>query len=115
MTQQNNTPYLYPYMLPNGQVAYSPYPVQPQQPMMAPTAPAANYRQSNTRTHLLTGMVAGAAITYLLTNRQVQKGISNTAGKVWGTVRGEMEEMKERLADLQAELEYYRSQEQDNQ
>lgn len=115
MTQQNNnTPYVYPYLLPNGQVAYSPYPVQqPQQPLAAP-APAA-YRQANTRTHLLTGMVAGAAITYLLTNRQVQKGISNTAGKVWGTVRGEMEEMKERLADLQAELEYYRSQEQDKQ
>ncbi|AFJ47900.1 YtxH domain-containing protein [Shimwellia blattae] len=112
MTQQNNNyPYGYPYQLPNGQIVWSPYPVS--QPTSAQGAPA--YRQANSRTHLLTGMVAGAAITYLLTNRQVQKGISSTAGKVWGTVRGEMEEMKERLADLQAELEYYRSQEQDKQ
>lgn len=113
MTQPTNYPYVYPYLLPNGQVAYSPYPVQQQQPVQPAPTPA--YRQANTRTHLLTGMVAGAAITYLLTNRQVQKGLSNTAGKVWGTVRGEMEEMKERMADLQAELEYYRSQEQDKQ
>ena len=57
--------------------------------------------------------MAGAAITYLLTNRNVQQGITNTASKAWGTVRGEMEEMKERIADLQAELDYYRSQNKD--
>lgn len=104
----NNTPYLYPYQLPNGQVTWLPYP--PQQP----AAPQTAYRQANGRTHLISGLVAGAAITYLLTNRQVQQGITGAAGKVWGTVRGEVEEMKERMADLQAELEYYRSQEQDN-
>lgn len=65
---------------------------------------------TNNRTHLITGLVAGAAITYLLTNRNVQQGISNTATKAWGTVRGEMEELKERIADLQAEVDYYRSQ-----
>lgn len=70
-------------------------------------------RVNNSRTHLLTGLVAGAAITYLLTNRNVQQGISNTATKAWGTVRGEMEELKERIADLQAEVDYYRSQNKD--
>ncbi|MBC1188185.1 YtxH domain-containing protein [Kluyvera sp. SCKS090646] len=75
-------------------------------PVQAPAA-------TNSRTHLLTGLVAGAAITYLLTNRNVQQGITNTASKAWGTVRGEMEEMKERIADLQAELDYYRSQNKD--
>lgn len=75
-------------------------------PVQVPTA-------SNSRTHLLTGLVAGAAITYLLTNRNLQQGITNTASKAWGTVRGEMEEMKERIADLQAELDYYRSQNKD--
>lgn len=73
-------------------------------------APAA----SNGRNHLITGLVAGAAITYLLTNRNVQQGITNTATKAWGTVRGEMEELKERIADLQAELDYYRSQNKDD-
>ncbi len=107
----NNNQYLYPYLLPNGQVAYMPYPGQ--QPV-APQ-PQAAYRRANGRTHLISGLVAGAAITYLLTNRQVQQGISGAAGKVWGSVRGEVEEMKERMADLQAELEYYRGQEQDSE
>ena len=69
---------------------------------------------ANSRTHLITGLVAGAAITYLLTNRNVQQGITNTASKAWGTVRGEMEELKERVADLQAEVDYYRSQNKDD-
>lgn len=73
-------------------------------------APVAN----NSRTHLITGLLAGAAITYLLTNRNVQQGITNTASKAWGTVRGEMEELKERVADLQAEVDYYRSQNKDD-
>ena len=76
-------------------------------PVQMPTA-------ANSRTHLITGLVAGAAITYLLTNRNVQQGITNTASKAWGTVRGEMEELKERVADLQAEVDYYRSQNKDD-
>ncbi|PWC22789.1 YtxH domain-containing protein [Brenneria roseae subsp. roseae] len=79
----------------------------------APPAAPAPYRQANGRAHLLTGVVAGAAIAYLLSNRDVQQGITTTASKAWGTVRGEVEELKERLADLQAELEYYRNREQD--
>lgn len=102
---QPNYPYGYPYVLPNGQVVYAAYPAPAPQPV---------YRQANGRAHLLTGMIAGAAIAYLLSNRQVQQGISATASKAWGTVRGEVEEMKERMADLQAELDYYRSQDQEN-
>ncbi|MGE0973194.1 YtxH domain-containing protein (plasmid) [Klebsiella sp. WOUb02] len=100
------SPYFYAYRLPNGQVAYAPYPV---------TAQNAPYRQENGPTHFVTGVVTGVALTYLLTNRQVQQGLSATAKKAWGTVRGEVEELKERLADLQAELDYYRQQEQDSQ
>ena len=40
--------------------------------VMPVQAPAAT--TSNSRTHLLTGLVAGAAITYLLTNRNVSRG-----------------------------------------
>ncbi|QTF07611.1 YtxH domain-containing protein [Brenneria izadpanahii] len=94
--KQPNYPYgYYPY--------YAPYAPAPQTP----------YRQADGRAHLITGVVAGAAIAYLLSNREVQQGITTTASKAWGTVRGEVEELKERLADLQAELEYYRSREQD--
>ncbi|WP_390254722.1 YtxH domain-containing protein [Brenneria goodwinii] len=98
MMKQPNYPYVYyPY--------YTPYP-----PAAAPQMP---YRQTNGRAHLITGVVAGAAIAYLLSNREVQLGITATASKAWGTVRGEVEELKERLADLQAELEYYRNRETD--
>lgn len=91
---------------------YNPYtgmwePNPAEMPVQMPTA-------TNSRTHLITGLVAGAAITYLLTNRNVQQGITNTASKAWGTVRGEMEELKERVADLQAEVDYYRSQNKDD-
>ncbi|PWC11119.1 YtxH domain-containing protein [Brenneria roseae subsp. americana] len=91
-----------------------PYAYYPYYAAYVPTPPApAPYRQANGRAHLLTGVVAGAAIAYLLSNREVQQGITTTASKAWGTVRGEVEELKERLADLQAELEYYRNREQD--
>lgn len=91
---------------------YNPYTGmwEPNPAAMPVQAPVAN----NIRTHLITGLVAGAAITYLLTNRNVQQGITNTASKAWGTVRGEMEELKERVADLQAEVDYYRSQNKDD-
>ena len=91
---------------------YNPYPG-----MWEPNPAAAPVRTSaanNGRNHLITGLVAGAAITWLLTNRNVQQGITNTATKAWGTVRGEMEELKERVADLQAELDYSRSQNKDD-
>lgn len=91
---------------------YNPYTGmwEPNPAAMPMQAPAAN----TSRNHLITGLVAGAAITWLLSNRNVQQGITNTASKAWGTVRGEMEELKERVADLQAELDYYRSQNKDD-
>jgi len=55
------------------------------------------------------GLVAGAAVATLLSNKKVQGSISKTGGKAWSAVRGEMEELKERLEDTQAELEYYRN------
>ncbi len=74
--------------------------------------PAQNYRQQNSRTHFVSGLVAGAAFAYLLSNKKVQKSISATGNKAWSVVRGEVEELKERLEDAQAELEFYRNQQQ---
>lgn len=86
---------------------YSPYgyPPAPQgNPYTAPT-----YKQQGDKTHFITGLVAGAAVAYLLSNKKVQQGVSSAGTKVWSTVRGEVEELKERLEDTQAELEYYRN------
>lgn len=103
MKQPNNPYYYHPY--------YSPYAPYPQEQQQAQTP----YRSDNGRAHLITGIVAGAAIAYLLSNRNVQKSIGTTANKAWGAVRGEVEELKERLADVQAELDYYREKDQDSE
>jgi len=67
------------------------------------------YQKQNTKTHFTMGVVAGAAVAYLLTNKKFQQGVAATGEKAWSTVRGEVEELKERLEDTQAELEYYRN------
>lgn len=93
-----NYPYYNPY--------YNPY----NQPYYSQTqAPAAGYSKQNNRTHLVTGIVAGAAIAYLMSNKKVQQSVTKTGAKAWSAVRGEVEELKEKLEDSQAELEYYRN------
>ena len=67
------------------------------------------YQQQNTRTHFVSGLLAGAAVAYLLSNKKVQQGVASAGNRAWSTVRGEVEELKERLEDTQAELEYYRN------
>ncbi|MGF1765339.1 YtxH domain-containing protein [Aliivibrio kagoshimensis] len=67
------------------------------------------YKKQNTKTHFAMGLAAGAAVAYLLTNKKFQQGVSATGEKAWSSVKGEVEELKERLEDTQAELEYYRN------
>ncbi|KAA8998093.1 YtxH domain-containing protein [Affinibrenneria salicis] len=93
-----------------GYPGVNPYAAAP--PVAAPSQP--DWRQTNSRSHFISGLVAGAAVAYLLSNSKVQQGIGQTAGKAWHAVRGEMEELKERLADVQAELDYYRNRDADN-
>ncbi|CAM3624496.1 hypothetical protein VA7868_02484 [Vibrio aerogenes CECT 7868] len=78
-------------------------------PQMQPPQDGTVYKTQNSTTHLIMGVVAGAAVTYLLTNKNVRSGIASTGEKAWSAVRGEVEELKERLEDTQAELEYYRN------
>lgn len=100
----NNNPYYgYPYY------GYPQQPnpaADPQQPQQAAEQP---YQKQNTKTHFMMGLAAGAAVAYLLTNKKFQQGVATTGEKAWSAVRGEVEELKERLEDTQAELEYYRN------
>lgn len=66
------------------------------------------YKKQNSTSHFVMGAVAGAAVAYLLSNKKVQQGLCATGTKAWSAVRGEVEELKERLEDTQAELDYYR-------
>lgn len=100
----NNNPYYgYPYY------GYPQQPnpaADPQQPQQTAEQP---YQKQNTKTHFMMGLAAGAAVAYLLTNKKFQQGVATTGEKAWSVVRGEVEELKERLEDTQAELEYYRN------
>ncbi|ARD24100.1 MULTISPECIES: YtxH domain-containing protein [Shewanella] len=82
---------------------------QAQQAQSAPTENAAPYKAQNTKTHFMMGLAAGAAVAYLISNKKVQQSVASTGEKAWSTVRGEVEELKERLEDTQAELDYYRN------
>ncbi|MCQ9075519.1 YtxH domain-containing protein [Vibrio harveyi] len=98
----NNNPYYgYPYY---GYPQQQSQAVDPQQ-----QAAEQPYKKQNTKTHFMMGMAAGAAVAYLLTNKKFQQGVTTTGEKAWSAVRGEVEELKERLEDTQAELEYYRN------
>lgn len=87
---------------------YNPY-LQQNNSMMNNTEQTTQYKKKNSTTHFLMGIAAGAAVAYLVTNKKVQKGVAATGEKAWSSVRGEVEELKERLEDTQAELEYYRN------
>ena len=63
----------------------------------------------NARTHLIMGVITGAAMAYIVSNENVRKSLFFTGQKAWSTIRGEVEELKERLEDTQAELEYFRN------
>ncbi len=120
----NNNPYQgYPYYgYPTGAVPPQGTPQQgtppqgtspqgnpPQDPFMQNNASQAQpYKAQNSKTHFFMGIAAGAAVAYLLSNKNFQKGVATTGEKAWSAVRGEVEELKERLEDTQAELQYYR-------
>ncbi len=94
----NNYPYGYPY-----------YGGQPQANQQTEQQAQPEYKQQNSKTHFVMGVAAGAAVAYLLTNKKFKQGVASTGEKAWSAVRGEVEELKERLEDTQAELEYYRN------
>lgn len=89
---------------------YPYYPCYPYSTGAAPVAAQQNYRNSNGRAHLISGLIAGAAVAYLLSNGNLKQTISSVANKGLGDMCGEIEELKEQLADMQAELDYYRQQ-----
>ncbi len=96
----NNNPY-------NGYPYYG-YPQQDPNQAAASQQPEP-YKQQNSKTHFAMGIAAGAAVAYLLTNKKVKQGVTATGERAWSAVRGEVEELKERLEDTQAELDYYRN------
>lgn len=54
----------------------------------------------------LKGLLIGAAVTYLVTNEQVQRTAIKSVVKTWSLLQGGIEEVKERFGDAAAELRY---------
>ncbi|PZA11702.1 hypothetical protein DNX69_11290 [Rhodopseudomonas palustris] len=53
---------------------------------------------------LIKGLLIGAGVTFLLTNDSVQKNMIAALVKVWSSLTGGIEEMKERFRDAEAEI-----------
>lgn len=52
----------------------------------------------------LRGLLIGATATYILTNEKVQRSTIKGMVRVWSTLQGGLEELKERFQDAEAEL-----------
>ncbi len=50
------------------------------------------------------GAVTGAALTFILTNESLQKNTLKSVIKFWNMLQGGVEEMKERIQDIDAEI-----------
>ncbi len=50
------------------------------------------------------GALLGAGLTYLLTNEKVQKALVKGVVSVWSSVQGGIEEVKEQIQDIKAEM-----------
>jgi len=88
------------------------------QPGMSPAYPYAHpayYQQqqqpnrslfSLPNDRFLKGLMIGAAVTYLVTNEQVQRTTIKGLVKTWSLLQGGIEEVKERFGDAAAELHH---------
>ena len=82
---------------------------QPYPPYYASPAPPAQERGTGGffnfgNERFVTGLLAGAAVTYLLTNETVQRTAIKSAAQVWLAVQGGFEEVEERFRDAAAEI-----------
>jgi hypothetical protein len=50
------------------------------------------------------GLLLGAALTYLMTNPKVQRAVVKGVVTLWSTVQGGVEEVKEQIQDIKAEM-----------
>lgn len=59
-----------------------------------------NFRDQN----FWKGALLGAAVTLLVTNETVQKGVMKGVAKIYGAAQGGVQEIKEKFEDMQAEM-----------
>lgn len=99
----------YPSGYPSGHPGAG-YPAGAWYPGMQPVMPVMQQSQSQpflnfSNDRFLKGLLIGAAAAYLLTNESVQRTAIKGAVKLWTSVQGGVEEVKERFRDAEAELQ----------
>lgn len=60
--------------------------------------------QNNTSNQFLLGALLGATAAYVLSNDEMREKIVRSAVKLYTDIAGGMEELKEQVADIQAEM-----------
>ncbi|MFK5953429.1 MAG: hypothetical protein QM498_10260 [Desulfobacterium sp.] len=100
-TSLNHDQYLYQYKTTDPAYAYNT--AQPETAPIAPPNGIADWYNFSNGSYLK-GFFMGAGITLLVTNPTVQKGIVTGAVKLWSMVQGGVEEVKEQIQDVKAEM-----------
>ena len=67
------------------------------------TGPYVRHSRNMRLTHTIFGAALGAAVTVLLTNESVQKGIVTAVARMTAAAQSGIEEMKEKFEDAKAE------------
>ena len=106
MSQDNNNEYVYYYQDPNQAYYQQVQPVQQPLPAETPVAPAAPLKSwvDVTDSRYLKGFVVGAGVALVASNPKVQKAVVSGAVKLWAAVQGGIEEAKEKVQDIKAEV-----------
>lgn len=100
-------PYPSPYY-PIGMGPYGAYPASPAPPPAQARGTGGFFNFGNER--FVTGILAGAAVTFLLTNETVQRAAIKSAVKVWLTMQGGFEELSRRSGNkimILTDMQYY--------
>lgn len=81
-------------------VSGQPVPAQPQQNSTGTLTSWVNFTDPN----YLKGLALGAGVALVVTNPKVQQAVVSGAVKLWAGVQGGVEEIKEQIQDVKAEL-----------
>jgi len=86
-----------------GQYVQTPQAPQTPQVQQAPDSSLGSWVNFNDSTYLK-GLALGAGVALVITNPKVQQAVVSGAVKLWAAVQGGVEEIKEQIQDVKAEL-----------
>lgn len=106
MSQDYKNEYVYYYQDPNQAYYQQVQPVQQPQPAQTPVDQSTSLKSwvDVTDSRYLKGFLVGAGVAAVASNPKVQKAVVSGAVKLWAAVQGGIEEAKEKVQDIKAEV-----------